>query len=349
MKSRYLLLGSALALALPMTAQAETRGLYIGGAGGADFAIDAKASAPAGSNKVKYDTGYTGLLNLGYGFGAFRAELEGAYLANDVNGTRGAALANPGGRTRTWAAMVNGFYDINTGTAFTPYIGGGVGAGFTNASLTGTRPAGSAVGLYNGSDTTFAYQGIAGVSYALSQNLSLTTDYRYFATTDAEIKSAGTKWKVENANHIVTVGLRWSFGAPTPVQSASAVVAPAADLSPAPAPAQTTDYMVFFDWDKYNISAEARSIIAQAAAAAGQSRATIVLVTGNTDTTGSVEYNQKLSERRAVAVRRELVKLGVPGNLIETVGKGKSELAVPTDNEVREPRNRRAQIVLRLG
>ena len=346
MKSRYVLLGSALALALPLTAQAETRGFYIGGAGGADFAIDSKASTSGGSNKVRYDVGPVGLISLGYGFGAFRTELEGSYRANDVDGSSGAALGSAGGRARTWAAMVNGFYDFDTGTRFTPYLGAGIGAGFFNASLTGTRPAGSAVGLYNGSDTTFAYQGIAGVSYAVTPNLSLTTDYRYFATTDATIKSGGTKWNVENSNHVLTAGLRWSFGAPA---VAVAEAPPAQQIIPAAVPPQNTEFTVFFDWDKYNITAEARSIIAQAAAAAGQTRATIVLVTGNTDSSGPTDYNQKLSERRAVAVKRELVKQGVSADSIETVGRGESELAVPTADGVREPRNRRAQIVLRLG
>ncbi len=104
---------------------------------------------------------------------------------------------------------VNGLYDINTGTQFTPYVGAGVG--FVNASLSGARLAGSPIGTYNGSDTGFAYQAIAGVSYAVTPRLSLTVDYRYVAT-DATVKSGGTRWDVENANHIFTTGFRWAFG-----------------------------------------------------------------------------------------------------------------------------------------
>ncbi|MBF0562676.1 MAG: outer membrane beta-barrel protein [Alphaproteobacteria bacterium] len=214
MTRRFVLLGSALVLALtlPLTAQAETKGFYIGAGVGADFAVDSAATAAAGRNTVRYDAGPSGLVTVGYGFGAFRTELEGAYRTNDVSGTGGALLGNVGGSARTWSLMVNGLYDINTGTPFTPYLGAGVGVGFVNASLSGTRPAGSPTGLYNGSDTTFAYQAIAGVSYAVTPRLSLTADYRYVATTDASFNSGGASWNVENANHVLTAGFRWTLG-----------------------------------------------------------------------------------------------------------------------------------------
>jgi outer membrane protein OmpA-like peptidoglycan-associated protein len=240
--------------------------------------------------------------------------------------------------------LFNGFYDLNTGTPFTPYIGGGIGVGFFHASLTGNTPAGHAITAYSGSDTTFAYQGIAGVSYALSPNLSLTADYRYLATTDATIKSGGNKWNVENANHILSAGVRWSFGAPQVAE-----VIPAAVMTPEPAPAPVTQYSLLFDWDKSTITPESHATIAQAAAVANQAHATIILVTGYTDTTGSSQYNQALSERRAAAVKRELIQQGISPDLIQTVGKGKTDLAVPTPDETRDHQNRRAQIILRIG
>lgn len=343
MKKRYLLLGSALALALPLTAKAETQGLYLGGNAGADFAVDSKASTGAGSNTVRYDVGPAVSLSLGYDFGPFRAEVEGSFRDNGVSGTGGAALGNAGGSARTWATMFNGFYDFNTNTPWTPYVGGGIGVGFFHASLSGNRAPFSPVGLYSGSDTTLAYQGIAGVSYALSQNLSLTADYRYFATTDGDIKSNGVKWNVENANHVVTVGARWSFGAP------AAAVVQAPMVMPAPTPAPVTEYSLLFDWDKSTITAESRATIAQAASVAGQIHANVVLVIGYTDTTGSRQYNQKLSQRRAEAVKRELIRQGISPDLIQTSGKGETDLAVPTQDEVREHQNRRAQIILRVG
>lgn len=334
MKNRYVLLGSALALALPLSAQAETQGYYIGGAAGADFAVDSTASGGGHSGTVRYDVGPTGSLSAGYGFGAIRAEVEGTYLSNDVSGVGGAGLSNPGGYARTWGFLVNGFYDINTGTPFTPYLGVGIGAGFVHASLTSSNKG----TIYDGDDTTFAYQGIAGVSYAVTPQLSLTADYRYLATTDATVKSGSTSWNVQNANHIITAGFRWALqGPPQPMMVPAAVVTP------------QTDFVVYFNWDKYNIDAEAQAVIANAAAAARQVNATVILVTGNTDTTGSNPYNQALSERRAEAVKQALLQQGLSPNLIQTVGKGKTELAVPTPDEVKERLNRRAQIVIRVG
>jgi OmpA-OmpF porin, OOP family len=340
MKRIYVLVGSALAIIMSPTAHAQTTGYYIGGAAGIDFAVDAKAKTSTGHNNVEYDHGPAGLLSFGYKMGAFRTELEGAYRTNDVSGAGGAALNSPGGRAQTWSVMLNGLYDIPTGTAFTPYLGGGVGVGFNKASLTGTRPAGSAVGLYDGSDTTFAYQGIAGFSYAMSPNLSLTTDYRYFATTDSSFNSGGAKWHVENSHHVVMAGLRWSFGAPTTTYAAA---------TPEPAARQTSEFFVLFDWNKSNIDTAARDVIAKAAAAVGQTKPNVVLVTGNTDTSGSNAYNQKLSDRRAAAVKQALIRQGVSADVIRTLGKGEDNPYMSTGDGVREHQNRRAVIILRIG
>ncbi|MDB5359162.1 MAG: hypothetical protein JWO51_459, partial [Rhodospirillales bacterium] len=73
---------------------------------------------------------------------------------------------------------------------------------------------------------------------------------------------------------------------------------------------------------------------------------TQINVTGHTDTVGSAKYNQALSERRAAAVKQQLITDGVPSAEIATSGVGKSGLLVPTADGVREPQNRRAEIVL---
>ncbi len=69
-------------------------------------------------------------------------------------------------------------------------------------------------------------------------------------------------------------------------------------------------------------------------------------MTGHTDTVGSAKYNQALSERRAAAVKGQLVLDGVAAGEITATGVGKSGLLVPTADGVREPQNRRAEIVL---
>lgn len=105
------------------------------------------------------------------------------------------------------------------------------------------------------------------------------------------------------------------------------------------------EFTVYFEFDKATLTPEARSVIEQAATSANQAPMTRITVTGHTDTVGSADYNQGLSERRADAVRQALIAGGLPANEIVANGAGKSELAVPTADGVKEPRNRRAVII----
>jgi outer membrane protein OmpA-like peptidoglycan-associated protein len=108
-------------------------------------------------------------------------------------------------------------------------------------------------------------------------------------------------------------------------------------------------YMVFFDFNKSDLTSQAVSIVDQAAANAGPAKVTQLVVTGHTDTVGSDAYNMRLSRRRAESVAAELEKKGIPSSEIEIVAKGKKDLLVPTADGVREPQNRRVQIVYEGG
>lgn len=85
-----------------------------------------------------------------------------------------------------------------------------------------------------------------------------------------------------------------------------------------------------------------RAVVAASARAGGE-----LVVTGHTDTTGISQANDKLSLERAEQVRRMLVEQGFPNERIETVGRGSRALAVPTADQVDEPRNRRVEITVR--
>lgn len=111
-----------------------------------------------------------------------------------------------------------------------------------------------------------------------------------------------------------------------------------------PAVAAPTNYMVFFDFDKSTLSPEAHKIIATAAQAIKAGQNVKIKVTGYTDTVGTVQYNLKLSVRRANSVDAELIKDGVPAANVAIEGKGKTDLLVQTQDGVREPKNRRAVI-----
>jgi OmpA-OmpF porin, OOP family len=113
---------------------------------------------------------------------------------------------------------------------------------------------------------------------------------------------------------------------------------------PAAPPPAAREFTVYFDFNKATLKPEARTIVQQAAAAAKQGQMPHIGVTGHTDTVGSANYNQSLSERRADAVRKQLIADGVSADEITAKGVGKTELAVPTADGVKEPRNRRAVI-----
>jgi outer membrane protein OmpA-like peptidoglycan-associated protein len=133
-----------------------------------------------------------------------------------------------------------------------------------------------------------------------------------------------------------------------------AVPAPGAPLAapkptaPAPAAAQVeaAKFLVFFDWDKATLTPEARRVIASAADEFKKIGSTRIVATGYTDLSGTPQYNLALSERRADAVKAELVRLGVPAAVITTIGKGEADPLVPTKDGVREAQNRRVEIVI---
>jgi hypothetical protein len=115
---------------------------------------------------------------------------------------------------------------------------------------------------------------------------------------------------------------------------------------PPPPPAAAPTFMVFFDWDRSNLSAQAMATLQQAAAAFKARGNVSVTATGHTDTSGPEGYNMALSLRRANAVKDNLVQQGVPPASIVTVGRGEANLLVQTGDGVREPQNRRVEIVV---
>jgi iron complex outermembrane receptor protein len=144
-----------------------------------------------------------------------------------------------------------------------------------------------------------------------------------------------------------TYGVRliYKFGIPpaAPPESGHVPVPPA---PPPPAAQAVRTYLVFFDWDRADLSARARQIVQQAASASLAGGITKLEVDGYTDTSGTVAYNRALSVRRAQTVKTELVRDGVPAAEITISGRGESDPLVPTGPGVREPQNRRVQIIL---
>jgi OOP family OmpA-OmpF porin len=127
------------------------------------------------------------------------------------------------------------------------------------------------------------------------------------------------------------------------------LLAALAEMEAAPQPVAPTPpavYLVLFDFDKSNINDAAQAVINQVIADYNANKSTAVSVTGHTDRAGSDAYNEKLSERRADAVREALIAGGIPAEAITTAWKGESENAVPTEDGVKEQANRRAEIII---
>ena len=200
----------------------------------------------------------------------------------------------------------------------------------------------AAVGYYQHGDdkilgNTAEFRTGLGLAYQFDDGWRLGADFHHISNAGLGKKNPG----VEIAALTLAVPL---FGPPHAVDFESSTNAGAA--APAPPPAQAPkSYLVFFDFDKSDLTPDAQKIVRSAADNATQSNVTKIEVTGHTDTSGSAAYNMRLSKRRAVSVEEELVRDGVQRQEIAIFAKGKTEPLVPTGDGVKEPQNRRVQIV----
>ena len=292
---------------------------------------------------------------VGFGFGdGFRVEVSGDYLRNYVHKVDTSALGqiSATGGHNTYGPMFDVIYDIPVGLPIFPYFGAGAGYQYVKLDsynkLSGINT--------SGTKGSFAYNVIAGVSYPLPMvpGLAFTLEYRFMMLTES-VKfgesitggfppgnpDGGTSKYGQESSHTFLAGLRYQIFNPPPP---APVPAPAPVAAPAPAPAKT--YLVFFDWDKYNLTPRATEIISEAASDSHTNGVTTINVSGYTDTSGTPVYNQGLSERRARAVAAQLVADGVSSSEISIHAFGETHLLVPTGPGVREPQNRRVEIVL---
>jgi outer membrane protein OmpA-like peptidoglycan-associated protein len=348
--------GAVLALALlaaPLAAKAQPfQGLYIGAGAGYNLPVDIGATTnlvmPSSSTTLHTGGGFVGLASIGYALGnGMRFEIEGNYRRGDINGASGTVVNGANGSTHTYGAMANALFDMDVGLPWLyPYIGGGVGYAWTNLNNVtyGAAPPPFA-GSTNGTQGNFAFQAIGGLAFPIPgvPGLSLTAEYRFFGIPGHETftgSPAGTSIRLSDQyNNSFLFGVRYAFNVAAPVAT------PVQAAVPAQAPARS--YLVFFDWDKATLTDRAREIIKQAADNSTHVQYTRIEVNGYTDTSGTPQYNQGLSIRRAKAVQAELIKDGVPGNAITIQGFGETHLLVPTGPGVREPQNRRVEIIIR--
>ena len=139
---------------------------------------------------------------------------------------------------------------------------------------------------------------------------------------------------------------------PAPVATKPAP-APVLTPAPAPTPAPTVEasdfHDVFFDFDQYALSADARASLDVDAKVLRDHPATRITIEGHCDERGTVEYNMSLGESRANAARDYLVAAGVNASQIQTISYGKERPFCPESNEACWAKNRCGHVVLRSG
>jgi outer membrane protein OmpA-like peptidoglycan-associated protein len=360
--------GSVL-IALPAHAQ-PFDGFYVGLGAGLDFLNDiGTTSAPPqalnvpSANIVSTNPGWGVLGSAGYGFGnGFRIEVEGNYRQNQTREWKGTPFpTTSSGTNQQYGAMLNALFDFDIGYNWLyPYMGAGVGWAQTRLGNPFTSSNRSLPFLLSTDETSnsLAWQVIVGASFPMPgvPGLSLTAEWRYYSVTGlmnfpAESVQPGASgvpvtargnWNVKAFNNnSVLFGVRYAFNVTPPPPPP----APAPAAAPTPAPSRT--YLVFFDWDKADLNDRARQIIAEAAQNSTRVQYTRIEVSGHADRTGGAEYNMRLSRRRAENVAGELVRLGVPKTAISIQAFGFTRPLVPTAAGVREPQNRRVEIVIK--
>jgi outer membrane protein OmpA-like peptidoglycan-associated protein len=195
----------------------------------------------------------------------------------------------------------------------------------------------------NSDSTNVGWTVGGGLEYMFAPQWSVKVEYRHtdLGSVTASQNFAGlatVSVKTTYQTDAALLGFNYHFNAPPPPP-------PAPAAAPAPPPVAPKVFIVFFDWDKDVITPEGQQIIQQAADAYKSGAPVQLQVTGYTDRSGSPGYNQRLSERRANNVARALAALGVPQNQMVVTGRGENDNRVPTAPGVREPQNRRVEIV----
>jgi OmpA-OmpF porin, OOP family len=369
----------AIAMALATTAiaspaLARNDAWYIGLEGGPSIVEDASLkitglTAPAtGVGTLNNSTGYDVDGIIGYDFGGFRLESEVAYKKAKVssyssttttsvspgsNFAPAGSFNGAGGSSSALSFMLNGLLDFGPDDGLSGFVGGGVGIARVKQDVS-IDPAGPS--FLNDSDTGFAWQALAGIRAPLNDHWDVGFKYRFFNANGVNLidrigRSVDTKYR----SHSILGSLIYNFGekaAPTPPPVAVAPeAAPPPPAPPAPPAVVCTPgpYIVFFEWDKSDITPEAASILDNAVSAYGSCGQAQVMLAGHADKSGTPKYNLGLSERRNTSVSGYLSGKGIPSGVITTRAFGEGAPKVETADGVRELQNRRVEITYGPG
>ena len=172
-----------------------------------------------------------------------------------------------------------------------------------------------------------------------------------------ETVKSGTGLCVRNANWTPATALAGCDGAiaapapaPAPAPAAAPAPAPKAAPAPAPAPAPAAATKVtyaadtFFDFNKSVLKADGKAKLDDLAGKVKAINLEVIIAVGHTDSVGTDAYNQKLSVKRADAVKAYLVSKGIEKNRVYTEGKGEKQPVADNKTDAGRSKNRRVEI-----
>lgn len=195
-------------------------GFYLNLHGGVRYMLDADLSLDLHGEPLEvgrlHPDNFGGVAGLAAGYAwqsGWALETEFAYRRNGLDNDRfHGETTNLHGALSSYTLMGNGYYRLDTGTDFTPYIGGGVGISLLE--LEERRGDGGEFHAFD-TDTQFAYQGIVGVAYKLASDWDLDVEYRYFGTQDPSfidhVDGVRTWTETVYHAHEVLFGVTWEF------------------------------------------------------------------------------------------------------------------------------------------
>lgn len=177
---------------------------------------DQDYSSAGGNVNAELDDGMGAILAFGhqmeFGFlKGMRGELEAGFRNNDINSLalNGVTTAGATGKSKAYSVMGNVYHDFVNSSLVTPYIGAGIGGARIVAENYNSAAVADSL---DDKDTVFAYQGIAGLGFKLSEDWTLQAEYRYFATSEINMSTtSGANADIDYNSNNVVVGLRYAF------------------------------------------------------------------------------------------------------------------------------------------
>jgi OmpA-OmpF porin, OOP family len=259
-----------------------------------------------------------------------------------------------GGSASALSFMLNGLLDFGADDGLSGFVGAGVGVARIKESVSINS---TGAPFLNDSDTGLAWQALAGIRAPLSGNWDVGLKYRFFNASNIDlVDRVGRAVSTRYRSHSLLGSLIYNFGeaaAPVPVPVAPPPPPPPVVDAPPPPPPPAVctpgPYIVFFEWDRADITSEAAGILDNAASQYANCGNAQVMLAGHADKSGSPKYNVGLSQRRNANVRAYLEGKGIASGVISNQAFGEGAPRVETADGVRELQNRRVEVTYGPG